>query len=111
MSFKKPPSEEPSEPIETAEQDAIDTLNIRPKKKEADVEQEQEIEPTETQDDGRPSSASSNGERLRRYQEQHICIDCSHIDVCEVGRHSAELFREGWHIVIGDCSHFEGQGE
>ena len=58
-------------------------------------------------DDGRPSQAESKGEMIRRYQEQHRCIGCVHVEVCEVGRHTAELFGGGWYVVISDCNSFE----
>ena len=61
----------------------------------------------EGEDDGRPSTAESRGEMIRRYQEQHLCIGCNHVEVCEMGRHTAEMFREGWFVVLRDCNFHE----
>ena len=64
-------------------------------------------EGSEPGDDGRPSQAENKGEMVRRYSEQHLCIGCGHVEVCEVGRHTSELFRDGWYVVISVCNTFE----
>ena len=79
---------------------------------EPEVEEEPPSDPEEASadndaDDGRPSQASGRGEMIRRYQEQHLCVGCAHVEVCEVGRHTAELFGGGWFVVISDCNSHE----
>lgn len=78
---------------------------------ETDVDREAEPEPLPASkvppaDDGLPSQTSSRGEMIRRYTEQHRCVSCQHNEVCEMGRHTSEMFREGWYVVVSDCNNF-----
>lgn len=54
----------------------------------------------------RATKAVTEGEKLARYGEQHLCVGCIHALVCEVGRHTAELFTQSWLVVIADCSNY-----
>ncbi len=72
---------------------------------------EEEFTPTPITKVERPirkaSDARTVGERQARYQDQHLCMGCNHSGVCEVGRHTSELFMKGWLVSIGDCDQFE----
>ncbi len=82
---------------------------VPPSESEAEKEPVSDLqeEGPSREDDGRPSNAEGKGEMIRRYQEQHLCVGCVHVEVCEVGRHTAELFGGGWFVVISDCNSFE----
>lgn len=53
-----------------------------------------------------PHTPTTKREAKLLYEQKHKCVSCVHAQVCEVGRHTAELYVQGWQIVIGDCSHF-----
>ena len=46
-----------------------------------------------------------------RYEDNHLCFGCGHAPVCEVGRHTAELYARGWLVTIADCNQFDAFGE
>jgi len=47
-------------------------------------------------------------EAHQEYAEAHTCVSCIHSQVCEVGRHTAELYLSGWQVTISDCTQFLG---
>jgi hypothetical protein len=52
------------------------------------------------------SQAATQGEKHARYSEQHLCCGCAHLAVCEVGRHTADLFAQDWLVSVADCSNY-----
>lgn len=84
-----------------------DTLPVPSSDVEEKPPADSQEEGPQRDDDGRPSQAEGKGEMVRRYGEQHLCVGCNHVEVCEVGRHTSELFRDGWYVVISDCNTFE----
>lgn len=87
----------------------VNSLSVPPSESETETQSPSDLqeEGPEPEDDGRPSQAEGRGEMVRRYTEQHLCIGCEHVEVCEMGRHTAEMFREGWFAVISDCNFHE----
>lgn len=53
-----------------------------------------------------PDQPATKREQRTAYEDGHKCIGCIHAGVCEVGRHTAELYVAGWEIRIDDCSEF-----
>lgn len=53
-----------------------------------------------------PQTPTTKREARKLYEDAHQCFTCIHTQVCEVGRHTAELFVAGWQITISDCSQF-----
>lgn len=52
------------------------------------------------------AAEETGGERLARFQEEHLCLRCVHLAVCEIGRKTTQTFGEGWLVTVGDCTQF-----
>lgn len=68
-------------------------------------------EPQQTQPPSPWTHPETVGEKHSRYGDQHLCVGCIHALVCEVGRHTAELFTQAWLVVIADCSNYVSMEE
>ena len=54
-----------------------------------------------------PSQEPDPIQKLRKFNEQHQCGACTHLNVCEPGRLSRTAMEEKWLILISDCTEFE----
>ncbi len=58
-----------------------------------------------------PSQLDDPIERIRRFHELHLCGECGHFSVCEIGRASRRHFEDGFLILISDCTEFAIEGD